>query len=291
VSPTVSVVIMADRRREAFVAELLAKLDRPAEVVWDQREDRWDTGRRAMLAYSGDTSHHLVLQDDAVIPHDLVAGVERALGHVPDGSPLALYCGRVRPFREMITALVTAAGDDASWLTMGQIHWGVGIVMPTGLIRRMVAWCDRRSDIANYDRRISRWCQHQGLTVYYPWPSLVDHRDSPSLVAGRGSAGRRAHRFLGANRSALDCDWTGRVVSVPKLDPDLPPDQIAPGSWRVIGAAAHASVVTTAGRAAQLHFKGAVLSGVPLVEVRHLLSVGLIEPVPNPQPTTVEVTA
>lgn len=289
-SVQLSVAVMAHRRRETFIPPLLAALDRDANVAWDAGDnDRWSTGRRAMLAYGPGSDYHLVLQDDALVCRDLVAGVERALDHVPTGSPVSLYCGRVRPFREMISALVGAAGPGTSWLSMGQIHWGVGIVMPTAVIDDMVAWCDRQANIENYDLRISRWVETQGLTVYYPWPSLVDHRDSPSLVPGRGSGGRRAHRFLGADVSALGCDWAGHVVSVPKLDPSLPADQIAPGSWRVVGSAAHASVTTATGRAQQLFFRGALLTGVPMVEVRHLLSVGLIQPVVDPQPASEEV--
>lgn len=213
----VDVVIMAHPEREAFVPELLSRLDRPARVVWDQRGDRWDTGRRAMLAYDPAASHHLVIQDDAVVCRDLVAGLERALDHVPQKTPVALYAGRVRPFRAAVEKLAQSAGHDASWLSMTQLHWGVGVLMPVELIAPMVEWCDTRSDVANYDKRMSRWLQHQQLTVYYTWPSLVDHRDSPSLVPGRGSAGRRAYRFIGADASALECDWSGRVASIGML--------------------------------------------------------------------------
>lgn len=217
-SPTVSVVVMAHRKREAYIPGLLAALDRPAEVVWDAGDNnRWNTGRRAWQAVDRSTSHGLTIQDDAIPCRDLVAGIEQALQHVPPDSPLCLYCGRTRPYRELVQRLVTEAGQETSWLTMAQCHWGVGIVMPTKWIDDMVAWCDTRSEIANYDRRISRWIQHQGLTVYYPWPSLVDHRISPSLVPGRQAAGRHAHRFLGADRSALDQDWGGRVAAIPQL--------------------------------------------------------------------------
>lgn len=279
----VSTVVMAHPRRKRFVTELLARLDRPARVVWDERNDRWDTGRRSMLAYDPAATHHLVVQDDAIIPRDLVAGVERALGHAPADSPLCLYCGRNQPYRELVQQLVSRAGGDASWLTMSQLHWGVGIVMPTSLIDDMVTWCDTRTSIANYDRRISRWCQHRGLTVWYPWPSLVDHRDSPSLVAGRGSANRRAHRFLGEDRSVLDCRWTGGVVSIPALNSDAELAKAATeGKWRVVAPCAHVTVATPTGRASQLRFRGAILSGVPLPELRHLLSMGLVEPVDDP---------
>lgn len=51
-------------------------------------------------------------------------------------------------------------------------------------------------------------------------------------------------------------------------------------TYRVIAPAAHASVTTpSGGRAKQLHFRGALLSGLPEAELQHLMSVGLIEPV------------
>lgn len=210
---------MAHPARKAFIPPLLDKLDRPAEVVWDAGDnDRWSTGRRAWLAADRTASHGLVVQDDAIIPRDLVAGIEKALEHVPAKSPLCLYAGRVRPFRQLVQHMVDQTSGDTSWLTMNELHWGVGIVLPTELIGPCIAWGDTRPEIPNYDRRIGRWLQHQGLTVYYPWPSLVDHRDSPSLVPGRGSSGRRAHRFIGADASALDQRWDGTVVPMPTLN-------------------------------------------------------------------------
>lgn len=212
----VGVTVMAHPRRAAFVAELLTRLDRPATVVWDRHDDRWETGRRALLTHDPDASHHLVIQDDAIACRDLVAGVEQALAHVPENTPLCLYCGRTAPYRRVVQTLVDRAGD-ASWLVMPGLHWGVGVVLPVGLIPPMVEWADGRDDIANYDKRISRWLGRHDIPVWYPWPSLVDHRDSPSLVPGRGSAGRRAHRFIGAQRSALQQRWDGAVVRVPRL--------------------------------------------------------------------------
>lgn len=220
----VSAIIMAHPRRKDFIPALLDKLDRPAEVVWDERNDRWDTGRRSWLAVDRTASHGLVLQDDAVIPHDLIAGIEQALTTVPATSPLCLYAGRVRPFRELVQYMVNQAGPDTSWLTMDQIHWGVGIVLPVQHIEPCIEWGDGRPEVPNYDRRIGRWAQHRKLTVYYPWPSLVDHRASPSLVPGRGHSGRHAHRFIGADASVLDRRWDGPVVPMPKLSSaNLPP--------------------------------------------------------------------
>jgi len=224
VSPSVrvGVAVMAHPRREAFIPELLDALDRPAEVVFDTRNDRWDTGRRSMLAYRNDpdATHWLVVQDDAIVCRDLVAGIESALAHVPPRTPLCLYVGKLTPFAPAVAALAAQATQDGvSWLSMDSMHWGVGIVMPVELIAPMVQWGDTAgAAVPNYDKRISRWLGGQGIQTFYPWPSLVDHRDSPSLVPGRrGGRGRSAHRFLGTDGSALDVDWSGPTIHVNAL--------------------------------------------------------------------------
>lgn len=197
-----------------MVADLQDRLDRDVPVVWDQINDRHETGLRSLQAFDPACSHHLVVQDDAVVCRDLVAGVEESLGHVPDGAPMALYVGRVKPFRRHIEQTTERAGDSASWLVMPGIYWGVGIVVPTVDLPELCAWYQTDGErIENYDRRVSTWFQTQGRECFYTWPSLVDHRDDNSLVPGHG-AGRRAHRFIGSERSALDVDWSGSVVRV-----------------------------------------------------------------------------
>jgi hypothetical protein len=99
---------------------------------------------------------------------------------------------------------------------MPSIYWGVGVVMPVELIPDLVAWGDEHPEVANYDLRMGQWIAQQGITVWYPWPSLVDHRHSPSLVPGRSSAkSRHAYRFIGANASALRQRWNRGAVRIP----------------------------------------------------------------------------
>ena len=214
----VSVAIMAHPRRKQFVEELLPQMDTEPEVIWDRHGDRWDTGRRAMQAYGPGATHMLVIQDDAIVSRDLVAGVERALRQVPASSgtptPLSLYTGRRKAFRKVLHQHVGARR--VSWLTMPSLYWGVGVVMPVELIGPMIAWGDGHPEIPNYDLRMGAWLASEGITVWYPWPSLVDHRHSPSLVAGRSSSRRRhAYRFIGTEKSALSQRWDRGVAKIP----------------------------------------------------------------------------
>lgn len=208
---TLSAAIMAHPARKDFIAELVSKLDRPAAVVWDRgNNNRWDTGSRALLSYESNATHHLVVQDDAVVCRDLCAGVEKALDYLStattDPTPLGLYMGR--RFRRRCRLFNPST---TSWFVM-PLYWGVAVVLPVDLIDDIVRWGDRHPHIDNYDLRISERLKSRQIPVWHPWPSMVDHRIGPSLVPGRGSSGRYALRFLGTNESALDHDWSGQVI-------------------------------------------------------------------------------
>lgn len=213
VQPRLSVAVMAHPARAAQVEELCARLDRRVRIVWDEKQDRWDTGRRSQLAFDPEATHHLVVQDDAVVPRDFIAGVERACGYIPQGAAMSLYLGAVRPHSARIARAVRVAGHDVSWIVMRDLHWGVGVVLPTGIIQQLIRDSDRRPNIAEYDRRMSRWLVGRQIEVWYTWPSLVDHRHGPSLVA-HGDR-RHAHEFIGEDASALDVDLAKPALKVP----------------------------------------------------------------------------
>lgn len=215
---TVSVSIMAHPDREAFIPELHERLGVKAPVVWDEKQDRWDTGMRAMLEYDPDATHHLVIQDDALPCRDLIAGLERAAPYIPPTSPMVLYIGKVRPFRETIQRMVDQAGDvHVSWMVMSAVNWGPGILVPVDTLPEMIEYCDLWRRDVNYDRRISRFFEKDKRDCFYPWPSLVEHRKSPSLIANRGGV-RQAHSFIGLEASALDVDWTGKRLRTSHRD-------------------------------------------------------------------------
>lgn len=227
--PRVSVAVMAHPSRKGCVSELLAALDRPAEVVWDEKRDLWDTGRRSLLAYDPQATHHLVIQDDALVCRDLVAGVERALHCVPPDVLLGLYLGHHPPHSYMVSQLVSQAGS-ASWLSMAAINWGVAVVVPTGYIADLVAFGDQLA-IPSYDQRIGRWCRKRRIKAWYPWPSLVEHRGVPSLIGRRD--GRKARKFIGANVSALSLSFGDGVRELPlSVKRDARREVLATRRWR-----------------------------------------------------------
>lgn len=200
-TPRLSVRVMAHRKRERFIPPLLDRLGVGEDrVVWDRHNDRWDTGRRAMLAHDPDATHQMVIQDDALVPRDLIAGVERALTEIPARTAMCLFMSRATRF----WTVRPNPPRGRAWLTMNHIHWGQAIVMPAALIPTVVGWSDEHPEVENYDIRMGRWFNQNQAPVCYPWPSWVDHRESPSLVPGRPSKNRHARWWIGEQASVLD---------------------------------------------------------------------------------------
>lgn len=220
--PSLSVAIMAHPARAAMVERLLDKLG-DVPVAWAERKnDLWGTRRRATLACDLDCTHHLVLQDDVMICRDLVAGVERALEHVPPDVPASLYIGQRRPDRELVKAACAKARESsASWVVMPTLLWGPAVVLPTAAIPDMVEYCDTLKKMPHDDRRMGMYWERISPT-WYTWPSLVDHADGPSMAQGRMGTDRSkpqqlmrvAFEYVGNDASALEADWAGPVVQM-----------------------------------------------------------------------------
>lgn len=214
-----SAAVMAHPRRSHLVRQLVSKLDVRAEVVWDRIGVEWDTGRRALLAFSATATHHLVVQDDAVVCRDLVRAAVAAAA-VAGERPVSFYTGRVRPFGRLVErASAEAVAAGATWMQMPGPWWGVALMLPTSHIPELVAWADRRGQhIADYDKRIARWYVRQGIACWYSVPSLVNHRpeyESPSLLPGH-AADRTAHQFIGQSVSGTVVQWQ-ETAFMPKL--------------------------------------------------------------------------
>lgn len=210
---TVSTAIMAHPERARFIPDLLKQMPGETEVVWDRENDRWDTGRRALLSYDPDADWHLVVQDDAILCRDFMAGVVYALTplqELTEGIPVSFYTGKTRPYGEAIRrAVIEAQRMERNWLALRGPLWGVAVALPTPVIDEMVETCDEY-EIPNYDMRMAEWFHDRGKPCFYSVPSLVDHRvgeANPSLVPDRGaSPARTAHMFLG-DEDPTAIDW------------------------------------------------------------------------------------
>ena len=219
----ISVAVMAHPKRRRDVEKLLPRLGGPAVVVWDQRNSVWDTGRRSLLAYDPKASHHLVIQDDAMIRRDLAATCQRIIAHVPPDVPVSLYMGRwrYRPRRYAMSQVVDAGrATGASFAVFGGPWWGVGIMLPTSDIEAVVAYGDENpKNEPNYDLRIAQFYAGKGIDCWYTLPSIVEHRGGPSLV---GRKGQRRHAAWFSEGSLADLSWNGGALAAAEVLPRFP---------------------------------------------------------------------
>lgn len=207
---------MGHPERDGFILELQEALP-DAELKLDRGFGRWDTGARAMETYDPAASHHLVIQDDAILSRDLMAACEDVVAATGDERVVSLYMGGSRPYaNRVVPALQRARRLGATFIEGWGPWWGVGILFPTKLIDDCLAWCAKRTNIDNYDLRVGAWFKTQRRRCFYTVPSIVDHRpvdENPSLVPGR-HANRQARYFIGADRSGTEIDWTAGVVGI-----------------------------------------------------------------------------
>lgn len=208
-----STAIMAHPKRARWAYTLAAKIKPQPAIVWDRHNDRWDTGRRALLAYDPKASHHLVVQDDAVIPRRLTFTVRHILAHTPPDVPVSLYMGRHRhrPKHFSMTTVVDAARlHGASFACFGGPWWGPAIILPTAHVEAVVAYGDENPhNEPNYDLRIAQFYASKGIDCWYTMPSIVDHREGPSLTGRKGK--RRFAEWFEHDPSGID--WSGGVVT------------------------------------------------------------------------------
>jgi hypothetical protein len=204
---SLAVAVVAHPARLAAAEQLATTLS--AHLVVDEHQQgEWPTHARALAwAAEQDTSHALVVQDDAVPIPGMLDHVAAAIDAQPDG-PIGLYVGRSRPRPEQVARAVHRADEvGASWLEASTLLWGVATVLPATDLPALVAWGCRCH--LPYDQRIGAWYRNQCRPVRYTWPSLVDHADGPSLLTGRARTLPRVAWRTGAPRT-----WDGPVVHI-----------------------------------------------------------------------------
>lgn len=168
--PTVSITIMAHPERKEMAEALSKELQAP--VIYDRKNNIWDTCRRAWLAHPTDTDFALVLQDDAIVCKAFKAELRKL---VSNGDYLySLYSSNV-----VKTRLENAHADGKDHILTHHIYNEIALCMRTEYIMEMVEFCDSRE--AENDHEITNWAWRKALPIYYPYESLVDHRDTESI--------------------------------------------------------------------------------------------------------------
>ena len=205
-----SVCILAVPERRERARTLIEAIGAPPEnieIVFDEyRDGPWVAGQRAWARRSADATHHLVLEDDALVCRDLYEGAKAMLRAVPD-APVMLYAttphGADAAYRQ-------ACETGRRWVrTHG--FWTVAPILPAELIDPIFDWArthTRRDWDDSYDKRLSVAVQALGITSMVAVPSPVSHDWSIPSIRGHDHMKDvwQPIPSLGT-ASALDIDW------------------------------------------------------------------------------------
>jgi hypothetical protein len=196
---SLSVTVMAHPSRAEWAERLARQFDCP--VVWDAVGSVWDTGRRALLLSSEfDSTHHLVIQDDALPADGFLGACQTFIERYPE-NPIGLYASY-----KLKQLIKRAKREDERYLKAEGPRWGVAVITPTKHIKDMVLHGDRL-DMSNYDLRMMDYWMMKGIPCVYPLPSIVNHRpvtENPSLVSEQRDTTRQA---IWATNDARKFSW------------------------------------------------------------------------------------
>jgi len=158
-----------------------------------------ENGKNAWKMYDPNAKFHCVLNDDAIIGQDFYNKASAILEKNGDKLAYSFYMGERKGYKEIVDS---AYKSGRGFVLSKKLFFGVAICLPVKYISHMFGFIDRIKDLPlnrNFDTRIHRYVRSVGLRVYYPIPSLVDHRsnnENESLVYDRG-ADRKAQYFIG----------------------------------------------------------------------------------------------
>jgi hypothetical protein len=169
------------------------------------------TAKLAWRAIADDATHHLVVQDDALLPDCFPASLRSAIAAMPEHA-LCLFTewGSATSYVVRLATFI-----DAAWAAVVD-HYvpSVALVLPAQVARAFAeaaAAPTPQDDVA-----LRGFLSDVGTKAYIAVPNLVDHLPGPSLTGNDRMGARRSVCYLSDWRG--DLAWTTRVIE-PRVVP------------------------------------------------------------------------
>jgi len=176
-----SISIMMHPSREEFKDYLKSKLgDVPLSM--DNGIGIWANCKQAWRLHNPEAEWHVVIQDDAIVCDDFLRKAENEIMKAEE-----LGCDYANFFfgkRKLMDVHQKFGMQHGYWMS-GWLHWGIAICAKVKHIEPMLKFGDTMN-IPQDDTRLANYVKSQRLKVYYPIPSLIEHRIGKSLVGDRG---------------------------------------------------------------------------------------------------------
>jgi hypothetical protein len=179
---TVRYVVVAHSSRFDMAVDLGYQLDADISVDTGDMGSNVNHDVAWRMAYRGKEEWSAVVEDDVDLIPNFHKHVQGALNHIPSPGILSLYAGYPRPAKDRVKkAIDTALTEGKSFIRHNSLLWGLAVIMPSRLVPSMLDLVSRANHL-EYDQRFTYWTTRKRIPVYYTVPSLVEHRDEPSLI-------------------------------------------------------------------------------------------------------------
>lgn len=184
-----SIAIMTHPDRAHFIPYLKEKLgDVPVSV--DTGFGIWENYKRAWLLYDEAAEYHCVVQDDLIIGKDFTKNAEAIL---EQDAVYNFYIGHRPKYQRSLDAAIKSG---RRYLIQDRIYHECCLAMRVERIPDMIKFCDNLKPVNC--RVLTDYVLARNLSVYFPLPSLVDHREAPAISTfHRGSYKNGARYFIG----------------------------------------------------------------------------------------------
>ena len=196
-----SIAITSVPERAALVQSTLERLGRRVPVLLDveHRGSRWNS-RRAWGAVDGHSTHHLVMEDDALVCRDFIAVAEAALTANPDAL-VSFFTPKIE--------LLKAKARDESWVKISTVQWTQAVTLPTSRVGQFLQWEKRylQDEYPHKEGSLGMFVKTVELEIFCTAPNLVDHADVPSAMGHNPPSNRVSHWFLGDDDGSV-IDWS-----------------------------------------------------------------------------------
>lgn len=154
------------------------------------------------LAQHEDAEWVCVVEDDAILCSEFHRHAIEALS-ATQTNVVSFYLGTNYPThlaRKARSAVLEAERVGKRWVNLATLNHAVCVAVRAEYVDLMLERVVKSNQAI--DDAISEWAQMRRFQVGYPIPSLVDHRDEPTLIENRTDSvirakPRRAIRFLG----------------------------------------------------------------------------------------------
>jgi hypothetical protein len=198
--------IVAVPKRREYALKLLGQFPEGSDVriTYDFfMEGSWNGAKKGWKAMPEYSTHHIALEEDAVLCTNFVEHVKSIIDALPNDL-ISLYSGR-----QQKAGCEWARKSSYNYFISNYAPSGVAVIMPAWMVREFLEWEAQRVNPAMpyEDTRMHGYVVEHGYKTYFTVPSIVEHGAPMESSLGFNNKGKVAYDFIGEGR---EVDW-GKV--------------------------------------------------------------------------------